>query len=323
MTRHPYSVYSTTYQSKFGIYFWLSSASITLSSFIFESLQFSLQDLFTQQKIDFGQSTEFIKNSVTLSSPIIFFLLFKFIFDTLLWKFPPIYRLPLMSEKPPDLSGYYKGYVSWIRVEKKNNDKTKGEHPIFVNLLSKLTRLLGFQGIIESVLCKNGMLPTKGRSDILVFIYQNWDSIRVKFEVTHGVYHVLDENRQEREEKNPNAAGNTSVSNMAVIKPVPGSTDIALHHSYQRRREGPDKKYEINLVNNDLQKVNNDLLQNGTSVLRFKESFFENRRTQIQGHYYTDDGTYGNIYIDYQDSLWKYKLKKVGTTIREKLGLGR
>ena len=33
------------------------------------------------------------------------------------------------------------------------------EHPILVNLLSKLTRILGFQGIIESVMGKNGMLP--------------------------------------------------------------------------------------------------------------------------------------------------------------------
>ncbi len=49
------------------------------------------------------------------------------------------------------------------------NSPENREHPIFVNLLnllSKLTRILGFQGIIESVMNQNGMLPENQDSNI-------------------------------------------------------------------------------------------------------------------------------------------------------------
>ncbi|NEO48046.1 MAG: hypothetical protein F6K55_29550 [Moorea sp. SIO4A3] len=41
------------------------------------------------------------------------------------------------------------------------NEDIKGEHPNFANPFLKLTRILGFQSIIESVMPKNGMLPIK------------------------------------------------------------------------------------------------------------------------------------------------------------------
>ncbi|MGK7876137.1 MAG: hypothetical protein AB4426_23420 [Xenococcaceae cyanobacterium] len=39
--------------------------------------------------------------------------------------------------------------------------ETQGEHPIFVNLFSKLTRILGVKAYLKELLCKIGMLPTQ------------------------------------------------------------------------------------------------------------------------------------------------------------------
>ena len=49
-------------------------------------------------------------------------------------------------------------FVGYLLLNLKNSD-LEGKHFIFVNLLSKLTRIIGFKGIIENVMGKIGMLP--------------------------------------------------------------------------------------------------------------------------------------------------------------------
>ncbi|MDJ0898684.1 MAG: NACHT domain-containing protein [Xenococcus sp. MO_188.B8] len=65
------------------------------------------------------------------------------------------------------LDNLFESYIE-KNLERENEVK-KSEHPIFVNLLSKLTRRLGFQGIIESFMCQIGMLPKKYTKEKILF----------------------------------------------------------------------------------------------------------------------------------------------------------
>jgi hypothetical protein len=201
MTLHPYTFSSNRgIQTRSVVYFYLAIASVTLSSFFLNFLSHNTTVINFVNSINLSND-QLIRYSVSLSSPILLFTLLNFIFNQFLWKLPPVYWLPLVSDQPPDISGLYTGNVHWKRLN--SSDPNNQE----------------------------------GNSNIKVLIEQTWSEIRVYFSVLDGVRIRYNQETQTQEEiPNPRSKDNTSTSVMAFIKPLPGSVNsFVLFYAYERR----------------------------------------------------------------------------------------